>query len=524
MRVPVVHPIHDETLVSYHRPELVRILKDLELARDCWDGLNGQDESGLLIKSKYLPKEPGEPKVAYQNRVERATYTPTYKEAIRGYAGLLGRFELVEVPPSLEANKTNVDMHGTSIQAFYGRLDEKVLRDGGAYVFVDMPPDSEVNNFLDQQRDGRSPYLVQIDRADCINWKVEYDRGRQRVLQATIRQYRAKNDGSSFGAEVEPVYYVMTPGQIQVYTIQKDEKGKWYNRPEGEPITTSLGYVPLVWYGATGTKFGVSEMPMHGMAVMSIQHYQMRSDLVELIHKCAMPVPVRKGGVRDDKGNYMPLVLGPNTAIDVEAEQGDFKFAEPHGQSLTQHQAELRHLEELMDRSSLNFLYGAEVKTATEASLRAAQVAAQVSSMVRTKVSSFDTVMRLWALYMGEQSSLTSESGIAMNDSLINKPVDPSGIAQLVNLYREKLLSRRTILDELRRGGVLDPDTMIDREEQRIKEDWDRRLAEREEEAQRMQAYSADKADPQTDDVEATNSQAARQVKDKVGVTADTGR
>ena len=60
-------------------------------------------------------------------------------------------------------------------------------------------------------------------------------------------------------------------------------------------------------------------------------------------------------------------------------------FAEPTGKSLQRHQAEIKHVEELMDRSSLNFLYGANVKTATEASLRASQVASSVSALIRNK-------------------------------------------------------------------------------------------------------------------------------------------
>lgn len=531
MRTSVAHPINDPALVSYHRPELVHLLPDLETARDCWEGMNGVDEQGGMVKAKYLQKEPGEPQAAYASRLKRATYTPTYRDAIRGYAGLLGRFELVEVPPSMEDNQDNIDLHGSSIQAFYGRCDEKVLRDGGVFIMVDMLPATGPDNFLDQQRDGRAPYLVQIDRSDVINWQVEYVRGRQQVLQATVRQYRPTRIPGTFGSVVEPVYHVLEPNKVTTYKVEKTENG-WRNVPIDE-VPTSVPFVPLVWYGATSTNFAVSEMPMQGLAVMSIQHYQMRSDLTELIHKCALPVPVRKGAVAGANGQMPPLVLGPNTAVDLDVE-GEFKFAEPHAQSLTQHQAELRHLEELMDRSSLNFLYGANVKTATEASLRAAQVSAQVSGMVRTKVSSFETIMRLWALFAGEEASITEESGLAMNDSLINKPIDPSGIAQMVNLYREGLISRTTVLEELRRGGVLDPDLRIAAEIERIDEDKQRKLdeqvtqmeavAEVKKETTPEQPAASGRADAKKDTVEATNSAARRQVKDKKGVTAEINR
>lgn len=209
---------------------------------------------------------------------------------------------------------------------------------------------------------------------------------------------------------------------------------------------------------------------MAGLADLSIQHFQMRSDLAELLHKCAMPVPVRKGAPLGVDGNPLPLVMGPNTAVDLSSEGGEFKFAEPSGQSLQRHQAEIQHVEELMDRSSLNFLYGANVATATEASLKASQIASSVSALVRNKIAMFNVVMRVWAWFAGEQDQITDESGLAINDSLMNRPLEASEIAQLVNLYNNELMSRQTVLDELQRGGVLDPDLIIEEEIDRIKE------------------------------------------------------
>ena len=157
--------------------------------------------------------------------------------------------------------------------------------------------------------------------------------------------------------------------------------------------------------------------------------------------------------------------------MDLPAEGGEFNFAEPSGKSLERHQQEIEHVEELMDRSSLNFLYGANVKTATEASLRASQVASSVSALIRNKSAMFGAVMRLWAWYAGETEQITPESGISMNDSLINKPMGASEMAQLVNLYSNDLLSKKTVLDELQRGGVLDPDLIVEDEMERIDED-----------------------------------------------------
>lgn len=463
----IVHPTNDPALVSYHRPELLAMLPSLDLALDCWNLLNTDGRGAAKVK--YLHREPAEPKTAYEERLHRSTYTPIYRDSIRAYAGLLNRFQLIDVPPSLLAYEHNVDLQGSSIQSFWNRSDEVALRDGGTFIMVDMMPESDANNFFDQMNDGRHPYLISVERRNLINWSCEYRNGREIVQHATIRQVRSMPDANGFGVTLEPIYYVLRPNLVEVYRLEKKDQ-KW-TQILISSIQTSLPVVPIVWYGATDSKFAQGDLPMNGLAELSIQHYQMRSDLQELLHKCAMPVPVRKGAPVGPDGRPAALILGPNTAVDLPGENGDFSFAEPSGKSIERHQAEITHLEGLMDRSGLNFLYGANIKTATEASLRASQVASQVSSLVRNKISAFNSVMKLWAAYAGELVSLKPESGISINDSLINRPIDPSGIAQMINLYNSGLLSRKTVLDELQRGGVLDPELKVDDEEGRIEEE-----------------------------------------------------
>ena len=462
----VTHPVNDESLVSYHRPELLALLPGLDLALDCWNLLdtNGRGSE----KGKYLHKEVGEPKSAYEERLHRSTYTPIFRDSIRAYAGLLSRFQMVDVPPSMQSAEQNIDMQGSSVHSFWNSCDELAIRDGGVFIMVDMPPSDGETNYLDEMRNNRTPYKIQIERRDVINWSVEYIRGCEFIRHVTVRQLRSRPAEKGYGSIIEPVYLVMRPGSVETVRLEKRDN-RWLQFSEGV-IQTSLPVVPIRWYGASSPRFAQGDLPMNGLAELSIQHYQMRSDLQELLHKCAMPVPVRKGAPIGTNGRPAPLVIGPNTAVDLQ-DNGDFQFAEPTGRSLERHQAEITHVEALMDRSGLNFLYGANIKTATEASLRASQISSQVSSLIRNKVSTFAGVMRLWAAYACELAAFTRESGIAINDSLINRPIDPSGIAQMVNLYNAGILSKRTVLDELARGQILDPDLKIDMELQRIREE-----------------------------------------------------
>ena len=80
---------------------------------------------------------------------------------------------------------------------------------------------------------------------------------------------------------------------METYVLRKVDGG--WTQEKIEDAVTSLPVVPLVWYGSASSRFAQSEQPLLGLAELSIQHFQMRSDLQELLHKCAMPVPVRTG-------------------------------------------------------------------------------------------------------------------------------------------------------------------------------------------------------------------------------------
>lgn len=464
--VLVSHPTDDPTLVSYIRPELRALLFELERVNDCFTLLRGHK-----CKAKYLHQEPGEPDVAYESRLSRSTYTPTFRDAIRAFAGLLGNYQESELPTTLEDNLENVDMMGSSLAKFLNDLDQLVLRDGGAAVLVEMPPEQvELSSALEEMEEGRRPYLVHVERQNIINWRTTMSGGREIVEQAVIRTLEEReSEEGAYGTHLEPVYVHLTPGYFAKYELRRgagDSKWQQVKIAEGE---TTLPIVPLVWMGATGSKFGVGSIPLVGLADLSIQHYQLRSDLAELLHKCAMPVPVRKGAPTDAHGRPQALTIGPNTAIDLPNE-GDFSFAEPTGSSLQRHQEEITHVEGLMDRSSLSFMYGqGGNRTATEAALQGSQIQAQVKTLIENKESAVDMIVRMWANYTAEKVS--GESGIEVSDSLIQRPLEAPEVQSYLNLFGENAISHQTLLEELQRGHALSQEIDIEEEIKRIEEE-----------------------------------------------------
>ena len=473
------HPSDRADLISYVRPELREISTHLERVNDCFSVFNDND---LGTRAKYLPQEPGEREIPYAQRLGRAIYPSFYRDAIRAFAGLLSNFQIHEMPASMESTEDNIDRRGSSLNKFLNTVDQMVLRDGGAAVLVEMPPEEQdpEQSFLEELENARNPWLVPIARENVINWRTEVVAGREVVMMAVIRTIEEREDPQNrFGTVLEPIYLLLTPGSWQKIRMVKQAQGgsvTWTMQVEGEGAT-SLPIVPLVWYGATGSGFGQGSMPLSGLADLSIQHFNLRSDLVELIHRLALPVPVRKGAMQLPDGSYPPMVLGPNSGMDLP-ETGDFKFAELSGSSLQQHQQEVDHVEALMDRSSLAFLYGggANGRTATEAVLQGSQVASQVRTLIENKQAMFAMILRLWTVYAAED--LNAEAGLDVNDNLIQRPLEAQEVQAYLNLFGGDLLSHQTTLEELQRGQALSQDIDIEEEIARVAEEKAQRAKE----------------------------------------------
>ena len=438
----------------------------LQRAKDCWDLLpRDHADVGRSVRSNYLPQEIGEPKDAYHGRIGRSSYPSTYRDAIRSFAGLLSRFQLSDPPATLEASANDIDMRGSSLRRFLSDVDQLVLRDGAAAIMVEMPPqDANVTSKIEEIKSGRRPYLIALERSQVINWRSHLFGGREVLDLVVVRLEQEVADGD-YGSKTEEVFMVMVPGAYRKVTLTVTKAGS-YQEQVLEEGQTSLNEIPLVWLGATTNTIGSSDVAMDALAQLSVEHMQLRSDLAELIHKCALPAGVRIGDSLLPDGSPKPLTIGPNSVLDLP-EGGEFKWAEISGGSLQRHQEEVLHVEKLMKEASLSFLWGdGGNRTATEAALASSQISSQVRALIEGKLSAFRQLLYFWTQYSGE--SLSPEAGISLSDSLIGKPMEANDVAQITNLNVNGLISHKTTLEELQRGGVLDPDLNVEEELERI--------------------------------------------------------
>lgn len=450
-------PTDDPSLPCFLEEEYRAIADDLALVLDCWNDLKGK-------KTHYLPQEEAEPSKAYSNRLERTRFDNRFEPAIRGHAGLLSSFKLTDdSPQSLQDAQENIDLQGNDAVAFWQQLDEMCLRDGGVGILVEYPTaDPGIESKGDMLRSGRRPYLVSVDRRNILNWETATVNGVVVLQRVTIREYRKVRKGL-FGSETKPFYRVMAPGYWAIYTVESGNSG-WVAtlQEEGE---TDLETIPMIWYSTTGTtEWFAGKPPFINLAGLNVEHFQKRSSLNEVMHKCNLPVPVRKGYIRpmQDLKAVPRLIIGPNSVVDVP-DNGDFGFAEPTGAAIGATQADIIKLEDSMDRVSLAFLNGGErEKTATEAILDTAQIQCSVRTMARRKENAGWKVASLWAAYTKE-SEPKNGAGLEVNESILKPPANPQDVQLILDSMGIKFSSKLG-LEMLLHRNWLPPETDIEAE------------------------------------------------------------
>ena len=464
------HPGTDPRLPSFQHPILKEHADYLQRAYDAWYCLKGEE-----TKKKYLPKEPAEPAEAYAGRLERAVFSDFFKAGIEAFAGVLSRSTPKDLPPTFENALDNVDLEGNSLEAFWMTVDALCLRDGGVPILVEMP-DGQPTDGASEAALKRRPYLVNRTRSTCLNWRTEIVDSVEVVTRLTLLEWAEVDDpDGGFGVKYEERYRVIEPGKWTLYKLTKRDNGTLtldevtngrYLDSKQKPLTIC----PVVWYPAENAGFGRGGLPLRQVVEHCFQYFRKSSDLEEKTHKCAMPVPVRKGAPPPMPGQVAPpLVIGPNTAIDVDKD-GDFFWREPEATSLAEQREQIREVKELIDQHLLGFLSGESkvTKTATQAQLEGGRVQVSIKAMGERKKSVMQSILAIWCLYTGEE--LAVGAGLTMDENAFAEPLNAQGAEALQRLAGGvELISQESAVEALQTGGFNRATTSVEDEMERIR-------------------------------------------------------
>lgn len=399
--------------------------------------------------TSYLPQEPKEPTTAYQSRLERAVLFPGLKRALKNFVGKAFANSVTfkdTTPEWLEWFK-NIDLAGTSVQAFSEMVFHSALKYGHSHILAEYPVIQPGATLFDERQVIKArPYLVHRTAKEVIGWRHQIVNNSSKLTRARILEcytdYADQWDDEGEAVQVR----VLSPGLWEIW--RKNEKEDWFLYQTG--MTSLTDTVPLVTVNFDkGEEPMTSHVPMGDLAWANVAHWQSYSDQRNILRIARVPMIFVKGATTEDLGGEM--TIGPQRFIALSNPNADMKFIEHSGAAINAGRQDCLDLEErMMQMAAEAMMSRPGSETATGRAIDSRDATSPLAVWVQTFEAAMNEAFELMAEYAGADKApvmqMTRDFGIIGNTSDLDT---------LNKARATREISRAAYLDELKRRGVL---------------------------------------------------------------------
>ena len=364
-----------------------------------WDLIADLKEGTYKIRSehrKYLPQEPRETDDSYDTRLARSTVVPYLQRIEKMLSGMLVRkpIRLDDVSDLVREQLFDVDLEGNDLNIFLYNVARVAISFGHVGVLVDAPKDGEKTR----------PYWVTYSPKDILGFRSEIIDGSRQLTQVRLLEQVVEPDGK-YGDKVIKQIRVLERGRYEIH--RKDEKkGEYKLFDEGEmslkdKIPFSIAYSNRVGYFE-------SRSPLYDIAELNLKHYQIQSELDNILHISSVP---------------LLAVFGYPNADEIL------------GQKLVGETAEAKRIDRSQNDSTMMV------------------IAQQMQDLI-------DNCLRFHSEYLNEPNAGSS----FVNRDFVSARLAPQEITSLLTLFTAGTISQETLLNQLSTGEVLGDDFDVEEE------------------------------------------------------------
>jgi len=392
---------------------------------------------------KFLPQFPRESDESYDNRLQKSVLSPFTKRLELMLAGMLTRkpVRLTDVSDVVTEQLFDVDLQGNDLQQWLFNTARVALRYGHVGVLVDAPAAGQ---------NGR-PYWVSYSPREILGWRTEITEGQQKLTMLRLAETITVPDGKYGEKDVERVR-VLTPGAYEIH--EKDDKGDYNIVDEG---TTSLNEIPFAVAYANRTGVLESMPPLDDIAELNLQHYQVSSDLSNILSVSAIPLLAIYGFPQSAE----EISAGASEALALP-ESARSEYIEPSGNSFDAQFKQLEQIENKINGLGLAAVLGAKLvgETAEAKRIDRSQGDSTMMVVAQQMQDMIDNCLRFHAEYMQQPVAGSSQ----VNRDFLGQRLEPQEIQSLLQLYTAGTITQETLLNELANGDVLSEDFDIEEE------------------------------------------------------------
>lgn len=415
---------------------------------------------------RLLPKWPNEDPEAYKARKATATLFPAFRRTVSVMVGKPFSKELTlgdDVPAQIKDWATDIDREGVSLHVFAAEMMAEALPYGMAGILVEAPkpiqPAGQVVTRAQQAAAGVRPYFVRVMHRQILGWRSASVNGARMLTQLRLAESAMVDDGPYGEKAVERVR-VLTPGAWELWekaeTKASNGEDQWVMVDSG---TTGLPYIPFVPLYGWRVGFMLGESPLMDLAYLNVKHWQSQSDQDTILHVARVPILALIGA--DDKTS---LTIGGSSAVNVPA-GGDIKWIEHGGSAIGSGQESLEALEEQMIQAGAELLVKKPgQRSATESRNDAEANKSDLQRITEGFEDSLDQALQIMADY----ANLGSGGHVSLYKDFGAATLSDASAQLLVAMAQAGQISDETLIEEMKRRGILSPDVTAAEEAERI--------------------------------------------------------
>lgn len=399
----------------------------------CRDAFEGEE----VIKSKgtkYLPKLKGQVNEDYRAYVDRALFYSITSKSISALTGM-ATSKPVDIKCSESMRQYLDDTSRMQFSEIFALTLTEILLQGRDGTLIDFP------------KTGGDPYIVKYNAESIINWR--YDVNNQLALVVLKEQYTHYID--DYESELRYRYRELRLeyGEYsQIIHYEDDENLTEYITPRVKG--KSLDFIPFFVTHPLGMGLKMAKPPVLDIVNINLSHYRSSADLEHGRHFTGLPTPVIIGGNAGDD-----LYIGSSKFIIIPDKGGDAKYLEYTGlglQSLEKALVEKQgQLASLSARFLDNSTRGSEA--ADTVKLRYMSETASLTNVILAVNVMLQTVYNKIAEFRGESEPVT----IKIDTNFLETALSAADMTALFKGYFDGVISKETLVYNLRRGQRLDP-------------------------------------------------------------------
>ena len=448
--------IKDPDGVTKVDPKLQEIAEDLRLINH----LCGGERTMIDNAEEYLPKDIFETNEGYEARKNRAVLVNFFNKIRRLIVGTILKKPFVIEDDDLSFEQICTE-DGQTLKGFARNALDAAWKEGLSLIFVDYPRLSqEFSSLAEFEAIGARPYFVLINRSQLLSFKgslqtVETSDGRFYKMDLDYLRYKTRDgDNQEIILVYEKTMAVNDLGEPVTAVIwrqyelieESDNEKTWMQTDTG---SLSIPVIPVSVIYMERTGYIESEIPLLEIAQLNRRHFQVESDLFQLLHLLANPKLALFGVDQED----MDLSKSKDLGLVFESPEARMEWVTLQSTNTVELQNKLDRLEQQITTQVIQVFEQKHVaETEDSKKIDRDQNASVLAMSADSLEQALNKALELTTLYTDQQTPPT----VTVNKDFQWGALSTEDLKDSLQLWLAGGITQETLLKRLESKGYFD--------------------------------------------------------------------